>query len=165
MEAFAERVLIANSTLNQTTTTTTTTTGAGKHSAVNVQTTPDAQQVQEMPTAANSTPPASQVFDRAEVSRMVEPTHNAPVVPTPDVPDRSPNRRPNEAYRGSGERVENPVSPVDPIPPAQNFSYPKRGHDSIEGVDLAGNPVPSKSGSTLENLKAAAVGIHVSQRS
>lgn len=64
--------------------------------------------------------------------------------------------------------MENPVSPVDA--PTQNFSYPKgrvSGGDGYgngnEGLDLAGNPVGGKkSGGTLDNLKAAAVGIHVS---
>lgn len=54
--------------------------------------------------------------------------------------------------------MENPVSPVDR---STNFSYPSRGN-LREDNEQAPSMSPSRS-SRFENLKAAAIGLHVSQ--
>ena len=142
----------------------TTTTRAGKrdHEQTVETGAPSTEVIQEMPTAANRlTPPTSQVFDSFDDNR--HDNRQPPPVQTgraPDVPERSPNRMADNPYRVSQERMTYPVSPVDP--PAQNFSYPHTPQRHGEGLDLAGNPVSSRTrGSTFENLKQAAVGIHV----
>ena len=58
----------------------------------------------------------------------------------------------------SREAVDNPVSPVDGPNSKQNFSYPSR-NNLREPDDLA----PKRSSGAVENLKAAAVGLHVSR--
>jgi len=151
------------STVTTTTTTTTTTTsrkaGGSKSPTVEVTTTPSAPVIQEMPTARDNTPPPSQVLDNPP--RPTETSYDTRPPRIPDVPSRSPNRSSDHMYSRSRERLDNPVSPVDPA--AHNFSYPNARHEPSGSYDLAGNPVQSGRGGTLDNLKAAAVGIHVSR--
>lgn len=67
---------------------------------------------------------------------------------SPDLPTRHPNRV-------SRDNLENPVSPVDK---STNFSYPSRNNlRDPENETISGKP-PGR----LDNLKAAAVGLHVS---
>lgn len=75
---------------------------------------------------------------------------------TPNVPSKSPNRKSENPYRVSRDAVENPVSPVDGPNSRHNFSYPSR-NTLREPDDLT----PKRS-SGIDNLKAAAVGLHVS---
>ena len=83
-----------------------------------------------------------------------------PAIPGPDVPYRNPNRKSGEyPYRKSREIVENPVSPIDGS--KHNFSYPSRSNNNMrEGFEDPNDKRPS---GTIESLKAAAVGLHVSR--
>lgn len=149
--------VITTVTTTTTTTTTTTKTGKdGKKQVVEVQTTPGTSQVQEMP-ADGPSPGAQNLGVNETRSYSTSPGPQSHL--SPDVAYRNPNRRSGEnLYRSSRDMAENPVSPVD-AQGRHNFSYPSRGN-LREGMD---DPTTQqrKSG-TIESLKAAAIGIHVS---
>lgn len=140
----------------QTTTTTTTKTGKDGKKTTVVSTTPGAPAIQEMP-ADNLSPgqPNAGVNETTPQSTSPAP----PAIPGPEVPYRNPNRKSGEyPYRKSREIVENPVSPIDGS--KHNFSYPSRSNNNMrEGFDDPNDKRPS---GTIDSLKKAAVGIHVS---
>ncbi|KAH9827261.1 hypothetical protein Tdes44962_MAKER09784 [Teratosphaeria destructans] len=79
-----------------------------------------------------------------------------------------PERNPNRAMSREENSLNDPVSPVVPdTPTRQNFSYPARSNQNLRDDLPAGainNVAPegdTKPQSTFENLKAAAVGLHV----
>ncbi|KAF2764583.1 hypothetical protein EJ03DRAFT_331740 [Teratosphaeria nubilosa] len=86
--------------------------------------------------------------------------------PTMAIPERNPNRTMSREESNLNDPV--PVSPVGPdTPTRQNFSYPARSTQNLRGDLPAGamnHAAPDgdmKLQSTFENLKAAAVGLHV----
>lgn len=143
------------STVTTTTTTTTTTTmrsGKDGGKVTTVQTTPGPSAIQEMP--AESLAPAPSVDDASSTSVSPAPQQSA----SPDVPNKSGLRKSGDnPYRKSREMmVENPVSPVEGSNP--NFSRPNRNNLRPS----ADEPIDKRPPSTIDSLKAAAIGIHVS---
>ena len=164
----------------------------GKHQTVEVSTqgngAPVNAQVQEMPadnvqqstvqngnmqTQTRHTPP--QTSNIPPQNRNVPPqSHNMPPqgvnAPTPvqrvspdmqanygggQMQQRSPDPPQRNPHRVSRD-LENPVSPIDPR--ANNFSYPSRSTLREQDTDT----IASKPSGRLDNLKAAAIGLHVS---
>lgn len=163
-------------TVTTTTTTTTTTTAKGgkKGTKVEVATQRDGQPVlAEAPGdgPGQRSPPQQQTQPaplNTTRSRSPQPTHPAALTPgagpgpverTPTPPMRNPNRK---------SREYEPVSPMRP-----NFSYPSRSELRTSEEPMppppvqqphmqanGGGPAPAPK-STFDNLKAAAVGLHV----
>ena len=108
---------------------------------------------------ADGTPPVqttSQVHQKTP--SPVPPPAQPPYLSTPDVPTRNPHRKSGEhPYRVSRDAMENPVSPVDGPSSKHNFSYPSRS--TLREPD---DPAAKRSSGAVENLKAAAIGLHVS---
>jgi len=153
-------------TVTTTTTTTTTTMAKGgkKGTKVEVATQKDGQPV--LAEAPGDGPPQQsqppmQPLNTARSHSPLPPQHPSALTPglqeQPTPPMRNPNRK---------SREYEPVSPLRP-----NFSYPSRPdlreepmppppvHPSMQANGSGGGPAPK---STFDNLKAAAVGLHVS---
>jgi hypothetical protein len=80
--------------------------------------------------------------------------------PPRGIPPRHPHRRSRELI---SENQQAPVSPVQPDGFAQhNFSYPSRSTGNLRGDDPSAPAGEVRQSNTFENLKAAAVGLHVS---
>ena len=160
-----------------TTTTTTTTRGGKKHQDVSkdvqreVQSAPGQPPLLEMPAGPPGPEPASQPAvtstSTTEQAEQPPPMSGAMLQPdSPPIPPRSAMRRSGEVSRDLP--IENgPVSPVDasfpghtstalPESPSRpNFSYPSRS-----SIKTADQPMRHNQ-STIDDLKAAAKGIHV----
>lgn len=93
---------------------------------------------------SNMPPPQQQ-----RVSPEMQPNRGPAPLRSPDVPTRHPHRVSRE--------MENPVSPVDGRSGANNFSYPSRS--TLRDTD--NDTINSKPSGRMDNLKAAAVGLHV----
>jgi hypothetical protein len=125
--------------------TTTTRTGKDGKKQTTVQTVPGQQTIQEMPA---ETP--NNLLSPEDAARS-EQSHTPPSVPgAPEVPSRSPARKSAD--------IQNPVSPVDA---KHNFSYPSRGN-LREGVGTEDGGGSHRGSGTIESLKQAAIGLHVS---
>lgn len=105
----------------------------------------------------------------------------------PSIPHRNPNRKSREisdeqrsqyyddglgrypGIPGQQQQQQQPVSPTSQYPGKGNFSYPSRSSDNLRMREDGGHGGGTGSGvgakGTFENLKAAAVGIHVSRHS
>lgn len=159
-----------------TTTTTTTITGKDGKKHVQVQTIPSEPQtqIQEMPAPVPSSTYLSPSAAEPPVSAESSQAHTPPLPIAPDVPARSPQRvsqdmpyrsQHDNPYSRSREAIDNPVSPIDGQ--RQNFSYPSRGTLREDGTLSPPPPPPplqtqQRGSGTLESLKAAAIGLHVS---
>lgn len=154
-----------------TTTTTTTTRGGKKGTTVDVSTQPSDQStnsssVHEAPGDHPGRPEAHNLYGHARPEATAPSQRTA--APEPIVPVRNPNRKSRDyEARRSGDQAWPGFGAYDAPPSPHNFSYPSRSdlrspedeHPPQLTPGPAAAPAPKR---TLDSLKAAAIGIHVS---
>lgn len=148
---------------SQTTTTTTRTDKDGKQH-VEVSTAagePGKSNIQEMP--GDTIQRSNSNINNGEPTRPsptpIPPQAQSTNTPPPQAQRVSPDFQPRNPNRLSRDTVDNPVSPVDR---STNFSYPSRSN--LRDPENETTQPQHRSSGRLENLKAAAMGLHVCSR-